>query len=143
MKLKRYQVEYIVPFLTTVISIYIWIKTFSISYAFISGLLINIIGLLVWWRGKIALGKNWQDAFKKPTIKNFITHGIYSKIRHPIYFGSSLTLIGAAVLIQNWIFAILTILIVFYFYIRLRMEDKYLLKELGDIYLKYKEKTWF
>jgi len=46
--IKRYQLEHLVPFALTLLSIFFWIKFFQQNLFTIFGLTINIIGLIIW-----------------------------------------------------------------------------------------------
>jgi len=138
--LERYQLENILPFISTIISIYFIIKYWNItSYKIISILLI-LIGLTLWWSGKITLGRSFDY---KPNAKTLITNGIYSKIRNPIYLGLTLLLLGFTLYFNSKIFLIITILITISSVIRIKLEETILKKKFGKDYLEYKNKTWF
>jgi protein-S-isoprenylcysteine O-methyltransferase Ste14 len=140
--IKRYQLEHLVPLALTILSVYFWITFFNQDSIKIIGIVINIIGLIIWWSAKITLGENWDAGYGNPKIKQLVTHGIYSKIRHPLYWGINLTLIGLALLYLTIWFSIISLLIVVCFFYRMRIEDKYLLEKLGEEYRNYKAKTW-
>lgn len=96
----------------------------------------------MWWAAKISIGENWDAGYGTPKIKNLVTSGIYSKIRHPMYLGINFTLIGLMFLYHKIWFIIIVTLIVLYFFRRMHTEDKYLTKKLGKRYQEYKKKTW-
>ena len=138
--MKRYQIENIVPTIFTLVSIYLLIIKFEFSLLFLGGLIFSLLGLIIWWLGKIALG----DMFTAlPKAKKVVQTGIYSKIRHPIYFGLSLTLIGWIFLIRTEVSIILSIIVILSLIARAYYEEKILIKKFGKEYLKYKKETWF
>jgi protein-S-isoprenylcysteine O-methyltransferase Ste14 len=140
--IKRYQIEHLVPLALTILSAYFWVNNFQQNWIYFSGLIINIIGLLIWWSAKITLAENWNAGYGKPRIKNLVTQGIYSKIGHPLYWGINLTLIGLSLIHLNIFLIIPSWVIVIYFFRRMRIEDKFLIKKLGKKYLEYKKRTW-
>jgi protein-S-isoprenylcysteine O-methyltransferase Ste14 len=140
--IKRYQLEHVVPFALTVLSVYFWIAFTDQRLVKIIGLAVNIIGLIIWWSAKLTIGENWNAGYGKPQIKKLVTHGVYSRIRHPLYWGINLTLIGLCLLYPNILFLIISSLIIIYFFYRMRAEDKYLLEKLGMEYRNYKNQTW-
>lgn len=138
--IKRYQIENIVPLFFSIISLSLMINYFSISLFYFVGLFIIISGLIIWWIGKITL----NDAFTAmPKARRLITKGIYSKIRHPIYIGLSLTLLGWLFLIYSSSLMILIILVIISLIIRGFFEEKVLIKKFGKEYSDYKKKSWF
>lgn len=140
--IKRYQLEHLVPLALTIFSGYFLINKFQLELVYIIGAIMNILGLSIWWSAKIKLGENWSAGYGKPQIKNLVTTGIYSKIRHPLYWGINLTLIGLCFIHQNIYLIIPSIIIVLYFFYRMRIETKFLTKTLGKKYLDYKKISW-
>lgn len=140
--IKRYQLEHLVPLALTILSVYFWVVFFDSSLLKIIGGIINVVGLVVWWSAKLTLGENWSAGYGKPGIKKLVTHGIYSKIRHPLYWGINITLAGLVLLYPVIWFFVTSLAIIIYFFYRMRIEDDYLLKTLGEEYKNYKNKTW-
>lgn len=140
--IKRYQLEHLVPLFLTLISFWFWFNYFELTFFGILGLIINLIGLIIWWSAKITLGENWDAGYGKPNIKKLVTAGVYSKISHPLYLGINLTLIGLALIYTKLWFILIVLTIVIYFFTRMHVENKFLTKKLGKRYLDYKNKTW-
>ena len=140
--IKKLHLKYSTSVVLTAASIYFWVTSVDSNFLDIVGVIINISGLIIWWLAKITLAKNWGFGFGKPTIKKLVTHGIYSKIRHPMYWGVNLTLLGLIILYPRTWFVVLCSFIILYFTYRMTVEDTYLLKNLGKEYQDYKEKTW-
>ena len=140
--IKRYQLEHSVPLALTTISIYFWISSFQQKLIYFTGLIINIIGLFIYWSAKVTLSENWNVGYGQPKIKKLVTWGIYSKICHPLYWGINLTLIGLILIHSNIFLVLPSIVIIIYFFWRMKIETKFLTKTLGKKYLNYKTKTW-
>jgi protein-S-isoprenylcysteine O-methyltransferase Ste14 len=70
-----------------------------------------------------------------------ITTGIYSRIRHPQYFGGILAHIGITFLLSALFSLISTPLIVLYNYLTCWKEEKELIKEFGREYEDYRKKV--
>jgi protein-S-isoprenylcysteine O-methyltransferase Ste14 len=76
-------------------------------------------------------------------IKHLVTTGLYSKFRHPIYYGFILWILGE-VIYRGAIISLLAGLagigsILFW----RRLEEENLEACFGDDYARYREKTWF
>ena len=140
--IKQYQLEHLVPLALTILSIYFVFNNFQQNWVYFTGLIINVIGLFIWWSAKVTLSENWDAGYGQPKIKKLVTRGIYSKICHPLYLGINLTLIGLCLIHLNIFLIIPSILIVAYFFWRMKVETKFLIKTLGKKYLDYKKKTW-
>jgi Phospholipid methyltransferase len=78
-----------------------------------------------------------------PQARALVTHGIYSKIRHPVYIFSALAIAGLFLYLNRplffWIFLILIPLQV----IRARAESRVLEARFGGAYRQYRSQTWF
>jgi protein-S-isoprenylcysteine O-methyltransferase Ste14 len=122
------------------ISIFIFYTYYKLSFQYFLFLFVAVIGLIIWWAGKLAL----KDSFSAlPKAKKLVNTGIYSKISHPIYLGLSLTMISWSFLINSVILGILTIIVIISCILRAKLENKVLRKKFGKKYLNYKNKTWF
>jgi protein-S-isoprenylcysteine O-methyltransferase Ste14 len=140
--IKKFHLEYSISGILTIISIYFWVTSLNYDFLKIIGVAINIAGLIIWWSGRLTLAKNWDTGFGRPKIKQLVTHGIYSKIGHPIYWGINLTLIGLIMLYPEFWFALISLLIIAYFFYRMKEESRYLSEKLGEEYTNYERKTW-
>ena len=103
-------------------------------------LAMNTAGLVIWWAAKLTLGRYYSLT---PQFQGFVTRGIYSKIRHPIYVGSCLVYIGWVAVTRSKIVAVLAVLMVAVQAARMFSEERLLLKKLGPAYAEYKRCTWF
>jgi len=66
-----------------------------------------------------------------------VTSGCYAYVRHPLYFYSTLFLVLNPVMTAQWL--LLTVFSVAYFIIGGLIEERRLLQEFGDGYLKYRK----
>jgi protein-S-isoprenylcysteine O-methyltransferase Ste14 len=76
-------------------------------------------------------------------IKNLVTKGLFSKIRHPMYLGFILWIFGWAIYqgaIASLLLGFVAIGNIFYWQ---RLEERELESKYGKVYLEYKNKTWF
>lgn len=103
------------------------------------GVILCALGLAfaIWARWH--LGRNWSGT---PSIKEgheLITSGPYRWVRHPIYTGMLLALIGSS-LISGFD---LIILIIYYvmFILRIPVEERYMMQLFPDQYPEYKKTT--
>ena len=80
---------------------------------------------------------NDQDKY----ISELITSGIRSHIRHPIYAGTILIVIGFWVFRPSLTHLISVLCIFIYLYIGIMLEEKRLIKEFGNKYIEYQKKV--
>jgi len=111
-----------------------------LSYV-IAGTVLTVLGLIIALWARIFLGRNWSnyDTYKKE--HELITAGPYRFLRHPIYSGAILMLIGTflyyGVLIILIILAIATLFVVW----RIWHEEKTMIKLFGKKYTDYMKRT--
>lgn len=72
---------------------------------------------------------------------NLITSGIYSIIRHPIYSGTLISVLGWYILFKSVISMIYFPLLCLLYIVATIHEEKGLIEEYGDEYLNYKKKA--
>lgn len=104
----------------------------------IFGLMIVVGGTIIaLWARKI-LGTNWANGYEYQVKEKqeLITTNIYSVVRHPIYLGLTLVLIGMELVAQSYLWiSYLGLLIVFY--LQAKREEKNFLAHFGKKYQEY------
>jgi len=68
------------------------------------GVAVYTLGLIVALTGRIQLGRNWTD-IEKSYVKDehrLVSHGLYHYVRHPIYTGDVLLLLGLELALNSW-----------------------------------------
>ena len=100
------------------------------------GLVICGAGLSIWAR--LILGENWSNF---PSLKQdhaLIVTGPYRLVRHPIYTGLLIALLGSALqygLVRSFL-AVLTCAISVY--LKVSVEEEFMVQRFGDAYLRYR-----
>ena len=70
------------------------------------------------------------------------TDGFYKYVRHPSYAFSLLTFVGLAVVLNNYISAIVLLIPVFVMFLRrINIEEEVLIEQFGQDYIDYMKKT--
>jgi protein-S-isoprenylcysteine O-methyltransferase Ste14 len=66
------------------------------------------IGLTTAILGRVSLGPNWANIEDRQIVtdKRLVTRGIYQYVRHPIYAGDLLLLLGLQLALRSWLFLI-------------------------------------
>lgn len=98
--------------------------------AFVSGL-----ALAVWAR--VHLGRNWGMPMTQKAEPELVTTGPYRFVRHPIYSGLLLGLVGTA-LATNFLGLIIAALLAGYFYYCASVEEKNLIATFPAAYPAYR-----
>jgi protein-S-isoprenylcysteine O-methyltransferase Ste14 len=107
------------------------------------GLLLTIAGLslAVWARRHLA--ENWSSRVRIRVGHELIRTGPYKHLRHPIYSGVLLGVIGTAVALGQWRGLVSVALVLISYWIKGRREDAILAREFGDSWLEHRRRTGF
>jgi protein-S-isoprenylcysteine O-methyltransferase Ste14 len=96
------------------------------------------MGLAVWAR--LYLGRNWGMPGTQRENPELITGGPYAAIRHPIYTGFLLAMLGTAIVVSPiWFFVLLVASV--YFVTSARREERNMLLRFPDAYPAYMKRT--
>ena len=102
------------------------------------GLVLLAAGLAfaVWARRH--LGGNWSGSVTLKEDHELIRSGPYRFMRHPIYSGLLLALLGTAIVIGQWRALIALAFIVVSLLIKMRTEERFMIETFGDDYVRYR-----
>lgn len=101
---------------------------------------IAIPAFILWFTAKLQLGTSFSF---RPEARHLVACGIYSRIQHPIYFFSTLVLLGTALCLGSpYFYAYVGITVVIQLW-RIRQETSVLQRKFGEQYLAYQRRTWF
>jgi protein-S-isoprenylcysteine O-methyltransferase Ste14 len=105
------------------------------------GAAVIIAGLLfaVWAREH--LGRNWSRSVTIKQGHELITTGPYAVVRHPIYTGILAGFLGTAIALSQVRGFIVFVLIFLTFWLKLRMEEKWMRSQFGETYATYTRQT--
>ena len=98
-------------------------------------------GLCIAISGRIQLGDNWVDleAYQVLPKQSVVSHGLYRYIRHPIYTGDLLLLLGLQLALNSWL--VLGCALVFVVVLRQASAEEKLLAEAFPPYKEYCKQT--
>lgn len=74
----------------------------------------------------------------KPVL---IISGLNKIVRHPIYTGVLLALVGLFLMLPTWMTLMVVVVSIIYLEIGIKLEEQKLIAEFGDAYLQYKQKV--
>ena len=128
----------------------LWVVTSWLAFAdyplrpvpFVTGVLCLAVGLWFFHRSHADLGTNWSITLEVREKHQLVTHGIYRRIRHPMYMALFLYSIGQALALPNWV-AGPSYLVAFglLFALRLGPEERMMREEFGADYDAYVART--
>jgi protein-S-isoprenylcysteine O-methyltransferase Ste14 len=104
------------------------------------GLAVFLLGLALAVWARVYLGRNWGMPMSQKVDPELVTSGPYRRIRHPIYSGIILAMIGTAIAVSPlWLVAAL--LLGAYFVYSAVMEERFMGAEFPDSYPEYRRST--
>jgi len=109
----------------------------AVRYA---GLALAIFGFAFWVLARIQLGRSFSVAAKATEL---VTHGVYSKIRNPIYVFGCVFILGIILWFGRPLFLLVFVVLIPLQIWRARKEAQVLEARFGDAYRAYRAKTWF
>jgi protein-S-isoprenylcysteine O-methyltransferase Ste14 len=96
--------------------------------------------LFAWW-ARITLGRFWARNVSRKADHRVIDGGPYALVRHPIYTGIILATIATALLKATWIAWAGVAVMTAGWYVKARLEERFLHGELGEAYDAYKTRV--
>jgi protein-S-isoprenylcysteine O-methyltransferase Ste14 len=108
-----------------------------------TGTLVLAAGMALLHRTHRDLGRAWSITLEIRDQHTLVTHGIYERLRHPMYAAFWLWAISQALLLPNWI-AGFSGLVGFgtLFFARVGYEERMMLETFGDDYRTYMARTY-
>jgi protein-S-isoprenylcysteine O-methyltransferase Ste14 len=106
------------------------------------GAVTMVIALWLFWRAHLDLGLNWSITLEMRKGHELIMHGVYRRIRHPMYAAIFLFAVAQALLLQNWLagwagFVTVALL----YFVRTPREEKMMCEFFGQSYRDYMQRT--
>ncbi len=97
------------------------------------------IGFAIWAR--FTLGRNWSSTVTVKQDHELIRQGPYRVVRHPIYSGMLLAMLGTAIGYGK-VACLIGVAIVFLgFWIKWRIEERFMIEQFGAQYIQYRREV--
>ncbi|HWW21005.1 MAG TPA: isoprenylcysteine carboxylmethyltransferase family protein [Steroidobacteraceae bacterium] len=103
--------------------------------------LMVVSGLLFAVWARVHLGSNWSGRVTLKENHELIRTGPYQLVRHPIYTGLLLAILGTALALGEWRGLLATVMMVISFWRKLQLEEALMRQTFGDEYRRYCEHT--
>lgn len=97
------------------------------------------IAFAIWARRH--LGTNWNSQPSVQEGHELVTSGPYRFVRHPIYTGMALALIGSAFAVGQLSWLIIYVALIVMFIWRIHVEERFMTETFPDQYPEYKKRT--
>ena len=106
----------------------------------IAGAIVAIAGYFLLITARIQLGRPFSVS---PQAKELVTHGLYSRIRNPIYVSVVVMWLGLIVALHLYWLILPFLVMLFVQVFRSGQEARALREKFGQTYLDYRKQTWF
>lgn len=110
------------------------------SSAVVVGLALASLGILIFVAAKTRLGQHYSPCFDAYAPNDVIRTGLYQYIRHPIYVGNILALLGIGIATQSWVGLVATAVLTAY-YIRSALLEEQVMVTVLPSYRLYQQST--
>lgn len=87
---------------------------------------------------RVRIGRNWSSNVTVKQDHELIRSGPYALVRHPIYTGLLLALVGTALMVGNGRALIGLAIMVGAIVRKLKIEERYMTEQFGDAYARYR-----
>ncbi|MCU1311579.1 MAG: hypothetical protein JWO20_2704 [Candidatus Angelobacter sp.] len=105
----------------------------------VAGLVIFVLSFAILTLARLQLGNSFSIT---PQAKKVIKHGIYSKVRHPVYVFGLLMFLGLILYINMPILLVVLAILIPVQVMRARAEERVLEGKFGAEYAEYRKTTW-
>lgn len=107
-----------------------------------AGVALLAAGTWLFWRAHVDLGANWSPVLDLREEHQLVTHGVYRRIRHPMYSALWLIVLAQAMILPNGVagFSGLVAFGLLYF-LRVRDEERMMMEQFGRAYEDYMRNT--
>ena len=107
----------------------------------VAGLILYVAGLAIAILGRVELGRNWANLEDYQVLSGqaLVQTGIYRFIRHPIYTGDILLILGLELALNSWL--VLGVIFLIAFVVRQTLAEEQILTRAFPDYAAYRKQT--
>ncbi|HVO87980.1 MAG TPA: isoprenylcysteine carboxylmethyltransferase family protein [Casimicrobiaceae bacterium] len=105
------------------------------------GAVLTALGLAFAVRARNYLGPNWSAAVTIKQDHSLVRTGPYRYVRHPIYTGLLLAVLGSAMVRNEWRGVLSLAIAAAALWRKLRLEERWLVETFGEAYQSYREEV--
>jgi protein-S-isoprenylcysteine O-methyltransferase Ste14 len=105
------------------------------------GWAVTLAGLALAVAARMWLGRNWSGTVTLKKDHELIRTGPYAYVRHPIYTGLLLALIGTAIAIGQWQALVGVALVALALVRKMTVEERFMRDQFGEAYARYRARV--
>lgn len=111
------------------------------EWSFWIGAFLTAGGLLFAVWARLHLGRNWSGSVTIKEGHELVTSGPYALVRHPIYTGLLLALLGSTLALGDWRAVLAFGLSAGALWHKMRVEERWMRQQFGDAYQAYAQRV--
>lgn len=97
---------------------------------------------LVWiCIAEFQMSDNWRIGIDEENDTELVTRGLFAYTRNPVFGGMLVTTLGLFLLMPNWVMFFITMLTFVTLRVQIGLEEAYLSRKHGGLYVAYKSNT--
>lgn len=105
------------------------------------GVALTAAGIAFAFWARFTLGRNWSGTVTVKHDHELVIRGPYRIVRHPIYTGFTLGMLGTALVVGQVRGLLALALIVLAWRLKWAVEERFMLEEFGDRYAEYRRRV--
>jgi len=133
-----------IPLIVGVLIFWLYLGPIMWHWSLVLGIVADVVtflGLLIMLSARTTLGKNWSARIVFKENHELVDKDLYKYVRHPIYTGALVMIVGVMLNDGHLSSLILFVLIFIGFWLKAREEEKLLTKHFPQEYPAYKKRT--
>jgi protein-S-isoprenylcysteine O-methyltransferase Ste14 len=130
----------VLAILVAVTAAFMRFRVRSWTWMSFGGLALAVPSFLLWLTARVQLGRSFSVRAKATEL---VTHGLYSRIRNPVYVFGTLFVAGFILIMGKPIWLLLPVALIPMQIARARKEARVLEEKFGEQYRLYRTRTWF
>jgi protein-S-isoprenylcysteine O-methyltransferase Ste14 len=115
-------------------------RQWSSSFVMFVGAVLFVIGGLFFTAGVVVLGRNLTPLPQPRPGAGLVCHGIYARVRHPLYSSVMLASLGWALFWQSWPALLVALALIPFFHAKAQREERWLGERFPD-YADYAQRV--
>ena len=106
-----------------------------------AGFAVTLAGVLIAIWARFVLGRNWSATITIKHDHEIVRRGPYAFVRHPIYSGTTLAMLGTAIYFGTFRGLLAVALTFAGWWLKSRMEERFMLEQFGPQYREYQREV--
>src|ERR1017187_83098 len=106
-----------------------------------TGFAITVAGIASAMWARLYIGRNWSGTVTVKQDHELVRNGPYALVRHPIYSGLSLALLGTALAVGEVRCLLAFVLVVFEFKRKSLLEERFMIEQFGGQNVQYRREV--